>query len=143
MNLKEKLASSLHDKWRETRKKEDGSYEPRWKSTKDQKWINQKGTNQTDIANTDYENLPEDWQAENKASAEVAVEEIAKAINQGKSLDENFVESASAVIHKRWVERNESWAPSEQKVPYTELVEEEKEKDRDIIREAIVIKQNF
>ena len=69
----EELASQLHDAWREPRKQEDESFEPRIKKTKDKEWIKLHGKDEVDIANTNYENLPSDWQAENKASAEVAM----------------------------------------------------------------------
>lgn len=32
------MASDLHETWRETRKREDGTYEPRMKKSKDEKW---------------------------------------------------------------------------------------------------------
>jgi len=135
----EELGSLLHDEWRASRKKEDGTFESRERNTKDEIWIKEHGVDKVDIANTDYKSLPEDWKGENKKSAEVAVEEIYKAIDGGLSLDNSFVESASNVIHEKWLERNGSWAPEDQKKPYNELSEEEKEKDRVIIRKAIVV----
>lgn len=131
------VGSTLHDEWRAPRKKEDGSFEPRVKKTKDEAWAQSHGTQEVDIANTSYKDLPEDWKGENKISAEVAVAEIYKV--GGKNLDDAFVDSASAVIHEKWLERNGSWAPAEQNKPYAELSEEEKEKDRVIVRKAIQI----
>ena len=81
--------------------------------------------------------VPRDWQAENKASADVAVSEVQKAIEAGEVLDEEFVETASSALHDKWLERNSSWAAPEQKVPYPELSEKEEEKDRVIIRKAV------
>jgi len=138
-NQIEKLWSLLHDEWRAPRKKEDGSFEPRIKSTNDQSWIKKHGTDQVDIANTNYTDLPEDWKGENKISAEIAMKEIYKAINEKKGLDQNFIEMASNIIHEKWLERNWNWAPSEQNKPYSELSEEEKDKDRAIIKKAIEI----
>jgi len=139
----EKLGGELHDIWRESRKKEDGTFEPRVKATKDNEWINSHGTNQVDIANTSFENLPNDWQVENRASAEVAVSLIYKAKINKKAIDSAFVEEASSVVHDKWLERNSSWAPAEQKVSYSELPEAEKEKDRAIIRKGVdVVKQD-
>jgi len=40
-------------------------------------------------------------------------------------------------MHDKWLERNGEWAPAEQKLPYDELSEEEKEKDRVVIKKAI------
>lgn len=135
----DRLGSLLHDEWRAPRKKEDGTYEPREKTTKDQVWIEVHGTDKVDIANTSYKDLPLDWQAENKASAEVAIREVWKADTEEKQLDDSFIESASSVIHNRWLERNGEWAPAEQKKPFEELSKEEQEKDRAIIRKAIEI----
>ena len=65
--------------------------------------------------------------------------EVEKAIASGEVLDKGFLESASLALHDKWLERNGSWAPAEQKRPYlsteqeTGLSEEEKEKDRVII----------
>lgn len=84
-----------------------------------------------------YNELPEDWKGENKASAEVAVDLALDARKDGRALDESFVEEASASIHEKWLERNGSWAPEDQKLPYEELSEEEKEKDRVVMRAAI------
>jgi len=133
------LGALLHDEWRESRKKEDGTFDPRLKKTKDEAWIKEHGIDEIDIANTDYANLPEDWKGENKISAEVAIEEVYGAVENKKELDDAFVESASEAMHVKWLERNGSWAPPEQKLPYAELSEEEKEKDRVIIKKAIEI----
>lgn len=132
------VGSELHDEWRAPRKKEDGTFEPRIKKTKDQAWSQTHGgAVEVDIANTAYAELPEDWKGENKISAEVAVGEITKALQEKRELDEKFIEDASSVLHVKWLERNGSWAPPEQNKPYAELSEEEKEKDRVIIRKAI------
>ena len=41
---------------------------------------------------------------------------------------------AASEIHDKWLERNGSWARDDQKVPFAQLSEEEKNKDRDQIR---------
>jgi len=135
--LSTQLGSILHNEWRAPRKQEDGTFEPRVKKTKDQTWSEKHGTDEVDIANTDYANLPEDWKGENKISAAAAVDEIYKAIENGQELNDGFIEQASDIIHVKWLERNGSWAPAEQNKPYAELSEEEKEKDRVIIRKAV------
>ena len=133
------LGSQLHEEWRKPRwRDESKDYEPRIKKTKDQEWSQTHGgATEVDIANTPYEGLPSEWQGENKISAEVAVAEVEKAIEVGTPLDESFIEAASSVLHDKWLERNGSWAPPEQNKPYAELSEEEKEKDRVIIRKAV------
>lgn len=133
------LGSLLHDEWRAPRKKEDGSFEPRVKKTKDEVWVKDHGADEVDIANTSFAELPTDWQEENRVAAEVAMNEVFKTAEGGRALDGAFVEEASAVVHEKWIERNGEWAPAEQKKPFKELSEEEKEKDRAQIRKAIEI----
>ncbi|MFN8578764.1 MAG: hypothetical protein U0354_18195 [Candidatus Sericytochromatia bacterium] len=136
----EKLASKLHDIWREPRKKSDGSYEPRLKDTKDEKWIKSHNKQQVDIANTNYENLPEDWKKENRESALVATNIVFKAVANKTNMDYKFIEESSASIHSEWLKRN-TWAKGgELDVPYSKLIEVEKAKDRNIIKLAIALK---
>ncbi len=133
-----KLGSLLHDDWRAPRKKEDGSFEPRIKKTKDEAWkAAHGGAEEVDIANTSFIELPEDWQGENRVAAGVAMNEVFSATESGRVLDDTFIEEASSTIHDKWLERNGEWAPEEQKKPFGELSEEEKEKDRAQVRKAI------
>lgn len=131
------LGSLLHDEWRAPRKQADGSFEPRMKTTKDEAWTAAHGTSEVDIANTSFANLPSDWQGENRAAAEVAMGELFRQVEAGGLLDGSFVEQAAAAVHDKWLERNGSWAPTEQNKPFGELSEEEKEKDRVQVRKAI------
>lgn len=135
----DRVASKLHDAWREPRRmKGTDQFEPRIKSTKDEVWIvAHGGREEVDIANTTYEDLPEDWKSENKKSAEVAVSEILTAERKGIPLDDKFIESASETQHLQWLERNKNWAPPEQQKPYGQLSEDEKEKDRVVVRTAM------
>ena len=134
-----KLGSLLHDEWRAPRKQADGSFEPRKKKTKDETWATAHGTSEVDIANTSFADLPSDWQGENRAAAEVAMNEVFSAVGSGGLLDAAFVEKASVAVHDKWLERNGAWAPAEQKKPFGELAEDEKEKDRAQVRKAIEI----
>ena len=118
----EATAAELHDQWRASRQLPDGTYEPRWKDD------GQGG--QVDIANTPYAELPPVWQAENKSAAESAICAILKN-------PDATVESLAATVHEDWLDRNGDWAPPEQKLPYAELTEEEKEKDRVVVRAAL------
>ncbi len=133
------LGSLLHDEWRAPRRREDGSFEPRIKKTKDEVWKAAHGTEEVDIANTSFAELPADWQGENRAAAEVAMNAVSQAAENGRALNETFVEEASATVHDKWLERNGEWAPAEQKKPFGELADEDKEKDRMQVREAIRI----
>lgn len=114
------------------------------KKTKDSLWTEKHWTAEVDIANTLYVDLPEDRKYENRASAEVAMKQIYQTIKNKKSLDEAFIESASAVIHEEWLKRN-AWVYDAQygnpvlTQSYENLPEEEKEKDRVIVRMAISI----
>lgn len=133
------LGSLLHDEWRAPRKQADGSFEPRVKKTKDEAWKAAHNAEEVDIANTSFAELPSDWQGENRAAAEVAMNEVFRATEGGQNLDETFVDEASANVHDKWLERNGEWAPAEQNKPFGELTEEEKEKDRAQVRKAIEI----
>lgn len=134
------LASELHEEWREGRfDPETGEYAERVKTTTDQGWIDRHGVSEVDIANTSYEDLPEDWKGENKISAEVSVGLVERALRSGvvDVESDEFLEEASATVHEKWLERNGSWAPPEQNIPYEELSEEEKDKDRAMVKAAI------
>jgi len=124
----EQLASKLHEKWAEgyrsgemakgnenpTRMKDDGM------------------GGQVDILNTSYAELPAKWQAENKAQAESAISLVAKDMPGAM----NNLETLAAEVHEQWLSRN-SWAKDGPLgVPYSELPEEEKQKDRDVITSA-------
>jgi hypothetical protein len=134
-NFIEATASQFHETWRAGRRKPDGSFEPRPKETKDPQWIALHGTNQVDIANTAYPALPADWQAENRASAVVAVGAI---MAQAGLLNAAFIEQASSLIHDKWLERNSYAKGGELDKPYALLPENEKQKDREVLYQALV-----
>jgi hypothetical protein len=50
-----------------------------------------------------------------------------------KSFD-RCLEDISSQIHDAWLDENKDWAPEDQKVPYSQLPEHEKEKDRQVAR---------
>lgn len=136
------MASLAHDDWRAPRKQADGSYEPRVKKTKDEAWTKtHEGKTEVDIANTSYGDLPSDWQAENKASAEVAIDAVLKTEKAGEPLNDAFVEKAASDIHDAWLARpNNAYAKGgDLDKPFAELPEAEKEKDRIFVKRAIEI----
>ena len=125
------LASKLHENWASgyragemakgnenpTRMKDDGM------------------GGQVDILNTSYSDLPPKWQAENKAQAESAIGLVAKDLEGAMG----NIEGLAAQVHEQWLSRN-SWAKDGPLgVPYNELPEEEKQKDRDVITAAYEI----
>lgn len=129
------VAGVQHDEWREAYKAL--SSEPRMKRTEDAAWIEAHKTNEVDISATSYAELPKDWQEENRASAEVVVDLVLSAQESTHTIDDAFIEEASAVVHEKWLERNGGHASEDQKLLYAELPEAEKEKDRAIVRAAI------
>ncbi|MEQ4723234.1 hypothetical protein [Nonomuraea sp. B19D2] len=136
----DKIANRFHDAWRAPRKLPDGTYKPRPKPTTDPVWIKKHGTDQVDIANTRYRNLPTDWQRENRESARIGLQLVDEARASGVDVrTERFMEEASSVVHDKWLVRNRNWASEEQRRPYELLSEAEKEKDRDVIRMVLGI----
>ncbi|MGV9778944.1 hypothetical protein [Streptosporangium sp. NPDC003464] len=132
------VAGRLHDRWRAPRRLDGGGYEPRIKTTTDRAWAKRHGTDRVDIANIDYKRLPRDWRQENRDSADVAVRLVRDGEKRGADLgSEKFMEEASEEVHKEWLRRNGERAPAEQRLPYRELTELEKEKDREVVRAAL------
>lgn len=129
------VATAGHDQWLKGYRAENGD-KPRIKTTKDQAWIVKNGTDQVNIA-VDYSLLPSDWQKENRLNAEVATDLVLDAASALAPLSDRFIETASSVVHDKWLERNSGWATEVQKLPYPELPEEEKEKDRFFVRAAL------
>lgn len=119
------LASLIHKEWRRTRLKPDGTCEPRIKKTIDTNWIEKnKGDGNVDIANTKFEDLPEDWQQENLSSSKVAVEKIEDVLN---------------LVHDKWLDRNDENAGPDQKVQFSRLSPAEKLKDIAILKKALEV----
>ena len=130
------LGSAFHEDWRKTRLNEDGSFDPRVKPTKDSTWIDVHGTDQVDIANSTYAELPEDWKAENKAAAEVIVG-IFNAHNGNVDLtDLTLRAEVGDEVHIAWLSRNEWAKGGDLDVPFTELPEDEQAKDLDQVAVA-------
>ena len=94
---------------------------------------------QVDILNTSYAELPEKWQAENKAQAQSAIGLVAQNMEDAMS----NIEGLAAQVHEQWLSRN-SWAKDGPLgVPYNELPEEEKQKDKKVISAAYDILQEM
>jgi|GEM_PF-432618 len=133
----ERLGSAFHEQWRQTRLNEQGGFEPRVKSTSDSAWIEAHGTDQVDIANTSFAELPSDWQAENAAAAETVVRIIAK---YPEGIDLGDVDTAVAVgdqIHSAWLARNEWAKDGELGAAFLDLSPAEQDKDIAQMRTAI------
>jgi hypothetical protein len=111
--LIEKVGSAFHEQWREEWHASDAKKEvpelTREKATSDQAWIEAHGIDTVDIANTNYEDLPEDWKGENKAAAEFVVglrQELDEAGVNGSLDDPAVREYVGDEIHKAWLSRN-------------------------------------
>lgn len=128
------LAGLSHDAWRSSREVgRDGLYAPRRKSTGDEAWIAGHGGDATfDLANTDFQDLPPDWQEENAASAKVALEHAYRtafygADNYGERrflYFPAFTNDAGRGVHIEWLERNAEHAAAGQNLPFDRLSEE-------------------
>lgn len=137
MKFSEQIASELHEVWRKTRLRQDGSYEPRWKKVKDIEFVKNldlanlpetiritpENDLEIDIANTSYQDLSEDWKAENKAAGEVVANLLSSDIKYSRS-------EIGQIIHSEWLKRNK-WATNDPvlSLPFDQLPEEEQKKD--------------
>ena len=123
------VASALHENWREPRLLEDGTYEPDYETTKDVLWIGAHKTDQVDIANNDFHNLPLDWQEENIAAAGVVVELIDE-YNGIPDLSDPVVYSYGGnKVHGAWCVRHPEEARGPLGKGFDQLSEEEQRKD--------------
>jgi hypothetical protein len=134
------LATALHEDWRKGRLQEDGTFEPRVKVTKDEAWIAAHGTDQVDIANTDFPELPTDWQAENQAAAEVVVDVLGEANGAVDLADKAQSDYVGSKIHDAWLSRNDWAAGGELDVPFAQLPPGEQAKD---LNQVVVAQQVF
>ena len=129
------LGSDLHEEWRKPRKKEDGTYEPRMKKSKDDAWNEAHGTDDVDIANCSFEELPLNWQYENLEAARVVIELVYDKIISGEQFTPEEIEEMASTIHDEWLKRN-SWVFDAEygdpklAVPYEQLSKEEQDKDK-------------
>lgn len=138
-----KLAGSLHSQWQQEYKAANGPDAKRIKKTKDEAWIKANGgKDEVDIANTDFDKLPSDWKKENAEAAKAAVTAVV-ALNKSGAMNANSLEKASNHVHKKWLERNGSWAPENQKLPFNELSQEEADKDRAHVTHAIKVMRDL
>lgn len=129
------LGSDLHEAWRAQRKGEDGTFEPRIKKSKDEAWNAAHGTDEVDIANCSFDELPSNWQYENLEAARVAIEQVYDKTMAGEPITHEELEQMGANIHNEWLQRN-SWVfdpnygDPKLAVPYEQLSKEEKDKDK-------------
>ena len=126
------LGSAFHEDWRKSRLDEaTGTFEPRVKETKDTAWIEANGTDQVDIANSTYDQLPDDWKAENKDAAEVVVGIMIDREGLIDLSDESTRNEIGGIVHDAWLSRsNNEWAlGGELDAPFPDLSAEQQAKD--------------
>lgn len=131
-------ASLLHNKWRETRKEVGGTAKDGLPLREERKKLSDpdnQESEQIDIANLPFEDLPPAWQKENLLAAEKAMNDIQALSNNGVNSVVDL-EEVSAKTHVTWKGRN-PWAEGEQAGPYGEMSIAEKNKDREILLGAI------
>ena len=128
------LGSDLHEEWRKPRKLEDGTYEPRMKKSKDESWNLVHGTDDVDIANTSFSELPSNWQYENLEAAKVVINLVFDKIINNEIFNDEVMRRMASIVHDEWLKRN-SWVYDPEygdpklAVSFDELSEEEKKKD--------------
>jgi hypothetical protein len=133
----EVLASEFHDNWRKEYLKDDGTYEPRVRPTIDIAWsAEHDGATTVDIAGTDFEDLPDDWQAQNEDAAEVVVELLEEANGDINLDDPEVVAEVGSEIHDAWLSRHPEVVGGELDVPFAQLPPAEQAKDIDQVRVA-------
>jgi hypothetical protein len=111
-NAVHRFASMAHEEWR--RNYDATGTKPRIKKNSD--------GSEGDI-NVPFDDLHSDWQRENLAAGEAAQEAVTKFPHD--------MEKAAEYIHIKWMHRNpKADYNAAQHVPYDELPEDEKEKDR-------------
>lgn len=134
-------AQRLHEQWQTTQKLlPDGTREPKLKSTKDKDWIAAHGTDQVDIANTKYPDLPADWQQENRDAGEVVDNIVERAGGKINLNDPEVYDRVGAEVHSEWLKRHgqdEGVKGGPLDKPFAELTPEEKKKDIDQVRIAL------
>ena len=147
------IGSCLHEDWRQTRRNEDGTYEPRWKKVKDPnfKFVEsdtcrktEEGVVEIDIANRSFGELSADWQFENLEAGKV----VARLVGDKTELTPEEVEQMASEIHDEWLKRNDwvfdpNYGNPAQAVHYAELSEEEKEKDRAQLKFGLSLNQRL
>ena len=110
------FASTAHDEWRR-------NFDP--SGTKERVKKNSDGSEGN--INVPFDQLHPDWQRENLAAGQAASEAVAKFPDD--------IEQAAEYIHIEWMKRNpKADYNAAQHVPYDQLPEDEKEKDRVHVR---------
>lgn len=147
------IGSQLHEDWRKTRLKEDGTFEPRWKKVKDENFDfvesntcrkNEDGIVEIDIANRSFAELSSDWQYENLEAGKV----VARLVGDKTELTDEERDEMATEIHEEWLKRNDwvfdkEYGNRAQAVPFDELSKEEKDKDREQLKFGLELNEKL
>ena len=142
------LGADLHEAWRAPRKLQDGTFEPRMKKSKDEAWNQSHGTDDVDIANCSFEELPSNWQYENLEAAKVAIDQVYDKIVALEPITPIELEQMGSTIHDEWLKRNDwvfdpNYGDPNLAVPYEKLSKEEQDKDKAQIGPAVAKVQAY
>jgi len=140
----QEVASTFHEEWRKNRLQKDWTYKPMIEKSKDEIRTKKHWTDTVDIANTNFEDLPDNWKYENIEAAKVAVDLVYEKILNLEKFSIETIEEMSDIVHEKRLERN--WLAGSfenQRISYKDLSEEEKEKDRLQIKIAMEIINSF
>ena len=131
-----RIADALHNQWRSARTTmPDGSFEPRIKTIR---VGSGEATFEVDIANTPFEGLPFEYQRANLVAGRYASRFIEQSHRTGMDVEsQTWMEAASANTHECWIRENPWCEDPDLLCVYEKLTEEEKEKDRDVVRIAL------
>ncbi|UJR29871.1 hypothetical protein I4U23_017419 [Adineta vaga] len=83
-----------------------------------------------DILNMNYNELPFDWALENRATARIACKYVLQGLRRKRLFNQDYIEEISNIIHIQWMKRNVQHASKDLMIPYVNLTEIEKHKDR-------------
>ena len=137
-----KICQIMHDRWREKRKQSNGTYKPKIKiliKKEDgiEHWYNQDYLSSLDvlaiqdIAKNDFDHLHYKWK-EKKINYTI---DVIKTVKRMYAQDIKDLEDISSEVHKQWMANHpKNKTNMNQYVPYESLSEEEKEKDRELVR---------
>ena len=128
------LAVAFHDTWRNSRLTETGGYLPKIEITEDKLWIESHGTDKLDLANTNYQDLPEDWKTENRDAAATIVSIIDRYDGNIDLTNPIQRSEIGREVHDAWLQRNKAVFHTHniepgQTVTFGELPPQEQEKD--------------
>jgi hypothetical protein len=135
--LQEGWRKTFEQQWMEERAagKEGREGPPeRLKPTTDKAWIEAHGTDQVDIYNTPYAELPDDWKQENRDAAKVVEDILEKHGGTVDLTDEKTRLEVGEAVHAAWLSRHgeEDWVKGgELDKPFAELSPLEQKKDID------------